>query len=740
MEKKPSRSVQNPSKGSGTENKKPQDAASKQFPKSSRRREQTNASGYKTDSRKPAPQKTKSLDKRPRPRGQYYGGGKESAQVEECEAEMGSLYSTGSKKQNLNHLLNFHYAPRGESTRGPRPSYQYGVRWLMSTQKHKYNKEHFLQANCQFVVRADADYTPYLADPDHLVDWNFIEQIKVSSLEPVSCPICMSPPVAGKMTRCGHVYCCPCILHYLALSDKSWRKCPICYEAVHKNDLKSVRVESKVGLNVGQQITFQLMKRERNSLMACPVSQFEIRTNQRPVLSVSEPDLDVGFCKLLTADKQEVLDIIEQEMKELEVEKTDNQDCPELCFIEQALDMCKQRKEQLEHQAQEVKTAPVKEDVNKNESEATKDADVLSSSPQSNIVYESAFDNIIKENIVNDNSVKTEEDNSNEDNNNRQRYSSLSSEGEDLPPSTITAEDLEVFTPHQPPSQNKHFYFYQACDGQQIYLHAVNVQMLELSYGSLKDSPATLTGVIMEKESGSMTVELRRRLRYLQHLPVTAQFEVAEIQLLPPTVTPETLDAFHDQLEQRKKRRLKRAREERKREKKIAEVELRQIGRHPTPRLRLDSFHHFPQCGIPEDEIPPPPPRTQSAESSRASSPCSRRSVSPSLAALALEQDSSPSFAQMLRGSGVKGRGWPSLDSRTTPRAPSPTRQLQTVDSDGEMAPAPRYRQSFSDAIATALENASISQDQPDSHGGKKKKKKQKKLLFATGMACTINN
>lgn len=32
-------------------------------------------------------------------------------------------------------------------------------------------------SSCQFVVRANADYTPYLADPDLLVDWSFIEQI-----------------------------------------------------------------------------------------------------------------------------------------------------------------------------------------------------------------------------------------------------------------------------------------------------------------------------------------------------------------------------------------------------------------------------------------------------------------------------------------------------------------------------------------------------------------------------------
>lgn len=53
----------------------------KQFQKS-RRREPPNSNGGRLDqNRKPAPQKTKTIDKRPRPRGQYYGGGKESAQV-----------------------------------------------------------------------------------------------------------------------------------------------------------------------------------------------------------------------------------------------------------------------------------------------------------------------------------------------------------------------------------------------------------------------------------------------------------------------------------------------------------------------------------------------------------------------------------------------------------------------------------------------------------------------------------
>jgi hypothetical protein len=70
------------------------------------------------------------------------------------------------------------------------------------------------------------------------------------------------------------------------------------------------------------------------------------------------------------------------------------------------------------------------------------------------------------------------------------------------------------------------------------------VRILEHYYGSLENCPPTLTGRIIEKESGSMTEELRRRLRYLQHLPITCQFEVAEIHLKPPVVSKETIDYF----------------------------------------------------------------------------------------------------------------------------------------------------------------------------------------------------
>jgi hypothetical protein len=68
--------------------------------------------------------------------------------------------------------------------------------------------------------------------------------------------------------------------------------------------------------------------------------------------------------------------------------------------------------------------------------------------------------------------------------------------------------------------------------------------MLEAMYSSLEASPTTLKARIVEKEAGSMTSELRQRLRYLQHLPVTCQFEVVELDFKPPLVSRGILNHF----------------------------------------------------------------------------------------------------------------------------------------------------------------------------------------------------
>lgn len=65
---------------------------------------------------------------------------------------------------------------------------------------------------------------------------------------------------------------------------------------------------------------------------------------------------------------------------------------------------------------------------------------------------------------------------------------------------------------------------------------------------------------------------------------------------------------FPDQIDGRERRRCKRAKEERRRERKIEADEKKMYGQfvEPRRRIRLDSYQHFPECGL-NEAFPAPP-------------------------------------------------------------------------------------------------------------------------------------
>ncbi|KAK0174727.1 hypothetical protein PV327_010464 [Microctonus hyperodae] len=718
MDKKSSKYTQpSANKGAAAESKKNQDITNgKLFPKTSRRRESPGNNGCSKNEQSKKlglHNKTRNFDKRPKPKGQYHGGTKENTKVEDNDmAELGSVMVPGSKKQNLNHLLNFHYEPRevqggsGDWSHGrSSKNYNNSNRWLPPVQRHKYNKELFLQANCQFVVNIDGDYSRYLIDPDTLVDWKLIEQIKVDTSESLSCPICLGSPVAARMTRCGHVFCWPCILHYLSLSDKSWRKCPICFESIHKSDLKSVIEITRKPMNIGDDVNLRLMRRKRGSLLAVPVGETET-PDPETFFQVSEHPSSQIYSKLLLANATNIMEIIELERVQLKMELIDDPHSPENCFIEQALIELTAREEcALKQSGQKLELQTPK-----------KNKDILS----------------------------TEFDFS-----------------KDQKKSETSIEEKNLATNSQ--GNQKFFYFYQSDDGQHVYLHAMNVKMLELQYGDLEHCPRIISGKILEKESGSFTEDLRKRLRYLCHLPLTCSFEIAEIELKTPLISNEVLGLFQEQLALREKRRRHRDREEKKREKKITAEENKWMGKYPTPNVHIESRKHFPQWqpGSPSASVSIPTPSGSLTPSSIASSP-SRNSFdddSTSLRDFAtgtpLQNDSGPSFAQMLqnkdsRRESTSQRAWPSVGSSNQKSPVSGVsgnatwvvnnRPIAGSSTDlDDYASVPTYNPSFGDVLAQALEQTELldsSHGHVDAGSRKTKKKKRGKatVLFATGM------
>ncbi|XP_072761845.1 E3 ubiquitin-protein ligase RNF10 [Anoplolepis gracilipes] len=492
-------------------------------------------------------QKAKDFVKRQRPKRQHHGSAEKNSKVVEDKLPEYDSVLVQRRKRNGNYLLNFHYArniTRDAQSRDVGRHSCNNDRLLPPVQRHKYNKEQFIQASCQFVVTASGDYSLYLTSPDVLVEWKLIEQIKLHNSENISCPICLHPPIAGKMTRCGHVYCWPCILRYLRYCQETGNyKCPICYEYLHKNDLKSVVEITRNTYNLGDTVKLRLMRCEKKSLFATPVeSMIHPPTT---FLSVSKSAANQIYSKLLIASVKDIMDIIERERSELEFELGNN---PDMAFdIEQALSELSKRKEKL-----------CKDTESKDAS--TMERDITEETPRGN---ETNANTCCKEDATS-----------------LVKQSSTDS---------VSSDNQSVSNPF------KFLYFYQAEDGQHMYLDWLNVNMLKEQYGSLEYCPPVITGKLLEKQTSICTETLRDKLPYLCNLPLTCLFESVEIDLKPPFVSEEVLRNFNEKLNLRQKNREQKEREEKKREKRIIEVENRLIGIYPTPKIDIESYQHFPQ-------------------------------------------------------------------------------------------------------------------------------------------------
>ncbi|XP_022612014.1 RING finger protein 10 [Seriola dumerili] len=698
-------------------------------------------------------QKSKNFDKRPPQRGggrQYgvTGGGRREEVAETRRAEFSPAQFAGPKKISLNHLLNFTFEPRGGNGGVGDGGHSCWGRRNKWGHKHKpFNKELFLQANCQFVVTDDQDYKAHFTDPDTLVNWDCVQQVRIYSHEVPSCPICLYAPLAARITRCGHIFCWPCMLHYLSLSDKSWSKCPICYEAVHTADLKSVVAMETRQYAVGDVITMRLMRREKGALVAMPSSQW---------VKVEEPVRFGDAClspysKLLLTSPAQGLSLVAEEKAALQAQLGLEEDA-QGCFIQSALCLLQEREEMLLKQVKanaadsfELSSLTLEDPPSPVEEVVT---NVTSAKPV--LQYSSAFDDEVAE--------PTEELPGLPGGVLESVLEEPPEAVMDAPPEPQLDEEnpADQALPGRPSASVVHgpyYYFYQAEDCQQMFLHPVNVRCLLREYGSLEASPDSITATVVEIVGHTVTEEIRRRHRYLAHLPLTCEFSICELALQPPVLSKETLDTFADDLEKRKRLRQKKARDEKRREKRIEIEENKKQGKYPEVHIGLENLQHFPAFGSPPHNSSPPiqPDFTFAPPSPLSSSPSSDgmrfpslNGQSPSPVVGSVEDDSHcMSFAQMLRDGKARVDAGPRITPKKDKLLAPPA-----ADSDGESdgsdrVPVPSFQNSFSQAIEKALlelDNGSASPPQPvvdpDEKGGKKKKKKQK-LLFSTSMVHT---
>jgi len=332
-------------------------------------------------------------------------------------------------------------------------------------------------------------------------------------------------------------------------------------------------------------------------------------------------------------------------------------------------------------------------------------------------------------------------------------------------------------------SDQNAFYFYQAEDGQQIYMNPLNIRCITSEYKSLSHAPDCITATILELESVSMDENVRRRLRVLDHLPLTCQFMMAELDLKPPIISHSVHQQFAEEIERRSRARQRKAREDRQRARRIQDEENRKLGIDPTVRVIRSDYksktssttpcyvvsqqQHDNGCQSVSEHSVVQHAHSASSVTTQKSDKTSESSVndvlshnnhlsthyqdnnnsSSSSAPLMAASSSLPSFAQMLKAG--QQRQAVIQASRQQGR-PSSTggvglRRLSGTEDD-EVTVVPNYEDSWAVDIQAALDSLAVhklaEQDIEDDQegaggeaGGKKKKKKVKKLLFTTSMS-----
>ncbi|KAJ2298868.1 hypothetical protein IW139_002045 [Coemansia sp. RSA 353] len=422
------------------------------------------------------------------------------------------------EKTNLSHLLNFSLPERAPPPLS-RPKRR-TMEGAISERQAEINRSLFINANFRFVLKPAFWHTSMAVAtrPDMQLRPEWIERVVMPvSGDTTTCPICLSPPVAARVTRCGHVFCLPCILRHIAYNSDDKRqskKCPICWYTISPDELLPVHFwatqyvagkPESVPAHLGATkvvpstfVTMQLMKRLRGSTICLPrLCASHIYTNElvRGVKNVDDTsrsavfdssrfpwsfsDRALTFARFMLAARSYDTGEYERELRELQMAKMD------------------------------------------------KDAD-----SESRLFIESA--------IMNVEAVLTE----------LQTPSKTERKREDLAIAEQSTSSTST-DPHEGDSDkvtdDDFLYFYQADDGQHIYMHPLHMRVLAHNFGGYAKVPETLEIKLKRSVESMITDEVRQRFRFLDHLSLRCELIIVEPEL-KQLVSPETFEKFRQQL------------------------------------------------------------------------------------------------------------------------------------------------------------------------------------------------
>lgn len=533
------------------------------------------------------------------------------------------------------------------------------------------------------------------------------------------------------------------------MSDKPWRKCPVCSESIYKHDIRSVRGIISRSLKIGDLIHFRLMCRERGSVLFYPRKTLPTMSKTREFEDLMDEINRQQYTHLLSADDQTILhEIIEKEKLELLKQLQEDGDQPEACFIKQALEENNEREKLVHERMSQRKSSDEIKLILKTSEEEKEEKSVLLPTKGA-VVYDNAFDQMISSDPI---PIETQQQQQNEPIESDLLNKSSSAEKTS---SVLVATGIT----NLPPSR---IYFYQADDVYHGYLNGFNTRMLLHEYGSYQNCPDELHFRVEAIESHFMTDDIRSQFRSLSHLPLTCEFQVIEVRLHPPIISPATMQVFHDEIHRRRQLRTRKERLEKRRQQQAELVESQKLFSQYPPEMMYTPQQSFPVNGTDSMEEFPAIISSATSSSSPPSTTTTIQLSDENLSPPVVPTTPSVSFAQMLK---QQAPVWVAKSVSTTKpvinksisvevsntKTKKKTKTKKDQDSDDDVlnedeeyySSVTNFRSSFSLEevfdrlkLVNGEENpiSSIEQTKGNGTTTKKKNKKTKQILFATGM------
>ncbi|KAF8821627.1 zinc finger, C3HC4 type (RING finger) domain-containing protein [Cardiosporidium cionae] len=382
-----------------------------------------------------------------------------------------------------------------------------------------FSKERFVQANCRIFLAPESEHSFLSKDTDKIIDWAKVLRVDIVcpyGLEP-PCSICLEETlVAPHITKCGHVFCWHCLLRFINTDSNSGRnrkRCPLCFEAICKADLRSARFQLVHPLKDSPSMHLCLVSRKCTlSTVVLSKQLREILSSNNSLLLLNEdenlPDeftAGLQFVKVAILRRPDILWL--QELDSLREKLAETDDLEVIPAIEEGIaclesrlkgiDLFISRNSYLESKSREESSNYVNCD--------SEIRDLLSSLFLSMDISKS--------------------------------HSSLSEDGmcraESMGNGNHVINELATLESCATDStEMKEFFFYQIFDGQHCYLHPFQFRCLLHEYKNTENLPLLLPNMkLLHLEEFLLTPTLRSRYKFLSHLSVSTPVTFVKVEM-----------------------------------------------------------------------------------------------------------------------------------------------------------------------------------------------------------------